>query len=139
MRRDCAADAGAISNALQHALDAYLDAYLDAAALGPKKKSPLFPTLYRRQALSLKAEPFISTNRSLSATLVERSRERAEGFAAVCFILGGQPLLGAKTFNSDGHGSVSPSAAGKTREKETLMSRSMPYLLVDQDEVSSSE
>ena len=35
-----------------HKLQEYLDAYLDAAALGPKKKSPLFPTLYRRQALT---------------------------------------------------------------------------------------
>ena len=35
-----------------HKLEEYLDAYLDATGLSQKKKSPLFPTLYRRQALS---------------------------------------------------------------------------------------
>lgn len=35
-----------------HKLQEYLDAYLDHAELWPKKKSPLFPTLYRRQRLT---------------------------------------------------------------------------------------
>jgi hypothetical protein len=67
----------------------------------------------------------------------------AVGFAAVCPILGGQPLPGAKTLNSDGDGYLSSAdfhgGAGKTSEKKTPMSRSMSYLLVDQDRVSSSE
>ena len=43
-------------------------------------------------------------------TAMKRTRDAvfpAVGFTAVCLILGGQPLLGAKTFNSDGDGSVS--------------------------------
>ena len=35
-----------------HKLEEYLDAYIQAAGLGQKPKSPLFPALYRRQALS---------------------------------------------------------------------------------------
>ena len=35
-----------------HKLEEYLDAYIQAAGLGQRKKSPLFPALYRRQALS---------------------------------------------------------------------------------------
>ena len=35
-----------------HKLQEYLDAYVDNAELWPNKKSPLFPTLYHRQALS---------------------------------------------------------------------------------------
>ncbi len=35
-----------------HKLQEYLDAYLEATELWQKKKSPLFPTLYRRQTLS---------------------------------------------------------------------------------------